>query len=349
MSIHRPRGVGYALLAALLFGASAPASKALLGEISPVLLAGLLYAGAGFGMSLGRARRGRETPRAITPQEQRALAGAIVAGGVLAPVLLLLGMQQLPGSSASLLLNLEGVFTALLAWRIFRENVDRSLVLGMFLVVGAGALLSWEGEGLRWSWGALWVGLACLAWGLDNNLTQRASGLDPARLVAWKGLCAGAVNTSLGLLLSPAWPGLGLVLAALGVGFLSYGASLWCYVAALRHLGAARTGAYFALGPFVGAVLSLAFLGESPARYFWPALAIMGAGLWLHLRERHEHEHTHEPLTHAHRHRHDGHHQHGHGESIDPNLEHEHEHTHEPLTHAHRHFPDLHHRHTHAA
>ncbi len=349
-----PTGVGIAFIAAALFGASTPFAKLLLGEVSPVLLAGLLYLGSGIGLSLVRLARRQSTlgaGEASLPREQWGwLAGAVFFGGALGPVLLMLGLHSTAAATASLLLNLEGVFTALLAWFVFRENFDRRIALGMVAIVAGGLLLSWQpGAGLAFSSGALLVAGACLCWGVDNNLTQKVSSSDPFQIAAIKGLVAGSVNLAIALALGASLPPLQVLAGALVVGFLGYGLSLACFVLALRNLGTARTGAYFSLAPFVGALVSLLLLRESVGALFVAAGGLMVIGVWLHLTEKHEHAHHHERLQHSHRHIHDEHHQHAHAAGVDPTKPHTHEHTHEPLTHSHPHFPDIHHRHGHAA
>jgi drug/metabolite transporter (DMT)-like permease len=346
-----PAGVGFALMAAVLFGASTPFAKLLLGDMAPVLLAGLLYLGSGLGLSalylLRRRTAATEAP--LTRVDLPWLAGAVFFGGVLGPVLLMLGLRATPASAASLLLNLEAVFTALLAWFAFRENFDRRIAFGMILIVAGGVLLSWQGEtGLRLPPGSLAVAGACLCWGIDNNLTQKVSAGDPIQVTAIKGAVAGSVNLSVALSLGAALPA-GLILAgALLVGFFGYGISLVLFVLALRHIGTARTGAYFSLAPFVGAAASLRLLHEPVGLSFFAAAGLMGFGVWLHLTESHEHEHHHAQVTHSHPHIHDEHHQHQHEEGMEPGEPHSHVHTHEPTTHTHPHFPDIHHRHGHA-
>jgi drug/metabolite transporter (DMT)-like permease len=345
-----PAGVGVAILAAALFGASTPFAKLLLGEIPPVLLAGLLYLGSGVGLSVvNLLRRGKVRSEApLSRSDLPWLSGAVCFGGVLGPLLLMLGLRLTSASTASLLLNLEGVFTALLAWFVFRENFDRRIALGMGLIVAGGVLLSWQSErSFRLPLGSLAVIGACLCWGIDNNLTQKVSAGDPIQVTAIKGTVAGSVNLGLALLLGASLPPAPSLGGALLVGFLGYGVSLVLFVLALRHIGTARTGAYFSLAPFVGAVVSLVLLRESVGIFFVDAALLMGVGVWLHLTERHEHAHHHEAMTHTHRHVHDVHHQHEHPPGIDPTEPHTHPHTHEPLTHVHPHFPDIHHRHGH--
>jgi drug/metabolite transporter (DMT)-like permease len=342
------------LLAAVLFGASAPFAKLLLRGATPQLLAGLLYLGSGLGLGVvwlrGRASgAAREAP--LTRRDLPWLAGAIALGGGLGPLLLMTGLVLTPASSASLLLNLEGVFTALIAWFVFHENFDRRIALGMAAIVAGGAALSYEGAA---AWGGIGGPLAivgaCLCWAIDNNLTQKVSAGDPVQVAMLKGLVAGSVNTGIAIALGAAWPGPGRFTAALALGFLSYGVSLALFVLALRYLGTARTGAYFSVAPFVGAAISVALFRERPTEFLLIGATLMAVGIWLHLSERHVHEHAHEGMEHLHAHVHDEHHQHRHGPDdpavTDP-APHTHQHQHEPLVHSHLHYPDLHHRHRH--
>jgi drug/metabolite transporter (DMT)-like permease len=340
-------GVLAALGAALLFGAGTPVAKSLLGATSPWLLAGLLYLGSGVGLAL--LRRARTAPRVrLAAQERGWLAGAVITGGMLGPALLMWGLSGMTASAAALLLNAEGVFTALLAWFAFRENFDRRIALGMALIVAGAVLLSWPGEmRLGAALPALAVLGACLAWAIDNNLTRKIALIDATYIAMVKGLVAGAVNLLLALLAGSALPSAGIVVSALLLGFLSYGLSLVLFVLALRHLGTARTGAYFSTAPFAGAALAVPLLGEALAGRLLAAGALMGAGVWLHITERHEHSHRHDRIRHAHDHTHDAHHLHAHEFAWDGSEPHTHEHEHEPVLHAHPHYPDSHHRHEH--
>ena len=342
----RQPGVAAALGAALLFGAGTPLAKLLLAQASPWLLAGLLYLGSGLGLTAVRWLR-----RAPAVQLSRAewpwVAGAVVAGGVAGPVLLMLGLTGMPASGASLLLNAEGVFTALLAWLAFKENFDRRIALGMAAIALGAVVLSWPGEArFAGASPALAVLGACLAWALDNNLTRKVSLADASWIAAVKGLAAGSINLALAFGLGATLPAAPVVAASLLVGFLAYGVSLTWFVLGLRHLGTARTGAYFCIAPFFGALLAVV-LGEAVTVPLLLAGALMAVGIWLHLTERHSHEHTHEPLAHEHPHVHDAHHLHRHDPPVPPGTRHSHWHRHDVLTHTHPHFPDAHHRHPH--
>ena len=257
-------GIPAALAAAVLFGAGTPLAKLLLEHAGPWLLAALLYLGSGLGLWL--LRQVRQSP---TTQLARGdwlwLAGAVATGGVAGPVLLMTGLTAMPASSAALLLNAEGVFTALLAWFVFKENFDRRIALGMIAIVAGAVVLSWPAEGtveFASLWPALAVLGACLAWAIDNNLTRKVALSDASWIAMVKGLAAGATNLVVAVSLGAAWPGAAPVLGAALVGFFSYGTSLTLFVVALRHLGTARTGAYFSVAPFFGALMALALLHE---------------------------------------------------------------------------------------
>ena len=344
-------GVAYALVAAALFGASTPLAKLLLGELPPVALAGLLYLGSGLGLSawwlLSRLRH-QPAEAGLKRADLPWLAGAIASGGVAGPALLMVGLAITPASSAALLLNLEGVLTALLAWFVFRENFDRRIALGMVAITAGGVVLSWGGTpALGVPWGPLAIAGACLAWAVDNNLTRKVSASDPVQITAIKGLVAGGFNLALGVGIGLSVPGVPVVLAACAVGLAGYGVSLVFFVLALRHLGTARTGAYFSVAPFVGAGLSLLVIDESVTGYLALAAGLMGLGVWLHLTERHAHEHVHEPMEHDHLHVHDEHHTHRHAPGDPAGEPHSHPHRHEAMRHTHPHYPDIHHRHPH--
>jgi drug/metabolite transporter (DMT)-like permease len=353
LSSTQRSGVLYAIVAAILFGASTPLAKDLLGTTSPLLLAGLLYCGSGVGLAavLGvRAlfasdRRGIDWP---TRPEYRWLGAATLLGGIVAPPLLLYGLMTTPASSASLLLNLESVLTALLAWYLFRENFDRRIATGMGAIVVGGLVLAWTpGESIRVTNGAVLIAAACACWALDNNLTRKVSQRDPLVIAAVKGIVAGTVNLALGLRFGQTFPGMGVMASALVVGFAGYGVSLVLFVLALRHLGTARTGAYFAVAPFFGALYALLVQHETFTIQLGIAGVLMALGVWLHVSERHAHRHAHEMQAHAHPHVHDEHHRHAHDFAWDGTEPHAHDHVHEPIDHSHRHVPDIHHRHPH--
>jgi drug/metabolite transporter (DMT)-like permease len=309
-----------ALLAAALFGATTPLAKTLLGSLSPSMVAGLFYLGSGVGLAVG-----------ILIQRLRRTAGE----------------RQNAAATSSLLLNLEGVFTAVIAWVVFRENVDLQIFLGMVAIVAGGIALSWQPGATGVPVGALLVVGACVAWAIDNNLTRKVSTNDAMVIACLKGLVAGSVNLGIALLLGARLPGVGKMAAAMLTGFAGYGVSLVLFVVALRNLGTARTGAYFSVAPIFGVALSLILWPELPSLLFWVAAGLMALGIWFHIRERHEHPHAHEVLDHNHPHRHDQHHQHAHDFEWDSEEPHTHPHQHLPIVHTHAHFPDIHHRHTH--
>jgi len=342
-------GVASAIGAAVLFGSSTPFAKILLGKTEPVLLAGLLYMGSGVGLLIWWLFSRRFTSRheaGLKLNDLLWLAGAILSGGIVGPVLLLIGLRYTPASSASLLLNLEGVLTAVLAWFVFKENFDRRIAFGMAAITAGGLLLSWAGRPeLGVPWGAVAIAGACFAWAIDNNLTRKVSAKDPVQIAAAKGLVAGVVNLSIAFALGNARPGAITIASATIVGFIGYGVSLTLFVLALRQIGTARTGAYFSLAPFVGAAISIVLLHDSLTLYFLIAAVLMGIGVWLHLSERHEHEHKHEALEHEHMHVHDEHHQHEHDSAVSMTEPHSHPHVHDELVHSHHHYPDIHHRH----
>jgi drug/metabolite transporter (DMT)-like permease len=346
--MHRA-AIAYALSSAALFGASTPLAKLLVGEVAPLVLAGLLYLGSGAGLLMWFSfRRARERVSSLSKSDLPWLAGAIAAGGIAGPALLMYGLTRSDGATASLLLNLEAVLTAAIAWIVFRENVDRRVFLGMMAIIAGGVVLSWgempRAGGLA---GPVLIAAACLAWAIDNNLTRRVSGGDAVTIAGLKGLVAGSVNLALGLFQGAALPGASVVASAAVVGLFGYGVSLALFVVALRHLGTARTGAYFSVAPFFGAALALLILNETASQAFWIAAALMALGVWLHLTERHEHQHIHQQMTHAHEHVHDEHHRHEHPFAWDGREPHSHEHRHAALRHSHPHYPDLHHRHDH--
>ncbi len=337
--------VMWCFLAAALFGASVPASKLLLAGMGPLALAGLLYLGAAlaalpFSFRGGSKELARKTPNILM------LLGAILFGGGLGPVLALLGLQRAPAASVSLWFNLETVATALLAWAFFREHLDGRTWLAVLLAVAAGVVLA-SPSGFQFAPAAGFVALACVCWGLDNNLTALVDGFTPAQTTLAKGVGAGTVNLTLAYFLEPLDLALGDVLGALIVGAFGYGLSIQLYILGAQNLGATRSQVLFSTAPFLGGILAWTVLGEAVMPAQLVAIAVLIPALWLLLRANHEHRHKHEPQSHTHSHRHDdGHHGHRHpGEAAD--LRHTHEHHHPELAHAHAHVPDLHHRHEH--
>jgi drug/metabolite transporter (DMT)-like permease len=342
------------MLAALLFGVSTPLGKNLSEHMSPQWFGGLLCLGSGGGLLIWMLLRRIVHPHA--PQEA-ALSRkdlpffglSLLFGGILAPVLLAYGLRHTPASTASLLLNLEGVLTALLAWFVFHEHFDRRIFFGMLAILGGAALLSATSArsetGIPWN--ALAIAGACLCWALDNNVTRKISNVDPVQITALKGVPSGTLNLLLAAAAGQTTPTPLALLQGATLGFFSYGLSLVCFVLALRHIGTARTGAYFSTAPFIGSALALLLAPERPAPAFWIAAALMALGVLLHLTEEHNHFHRHEALEHEHLHYHDAHHQHPHGPDDPPGEPHSHWHRHEPLEHAHPHYPDIHHQHRH--
>lgn len=347
---HLWPGVPLALGAAILFGASTPLSKLLMGSVDPWLLAGILYLGAGAGLALVQWAR----PLIGLPNAEAALqkpdlpwlAAVVFFGGMLGPLFLMLGLSRTSAASGALLLNLESLATMAIAWIVFRENVDRRLLLGAAAILLGAVLLSWNGHGLELDTGGVLIAAACLCWGIDNNLTRKLSSADPVQIAMIKGLVAGSVNFALALWVGAQLPGVEILTAGAIVGFLGVGVSLVMFMLGLRHLGTARTGAYFSLAPFIGSILALVLFRDAITASLVAAGVLMALGLWLHLAERHDHEHLHEILEHDHLHTHDDHHQHDHdGPVTEP---HSHWHRHEPMRHKHPHYPDLHHRHGHS-
>lgn len=284
MSRLLERGTLVALIAAALFGASAPFAKKLLGSSSPQGMAGLLYLGSGMGLLLLQSLRLRSlsNEKSLLRKDLPWLAGAIIAGGGLAPVLLMNGLQRTPASAASLLLNLESVFTAILAWVLFRERFSSRVALGIVAIVAGSGILSWQGRAeTSGILGPMLVAAACLAWAVDNNLTERISGSDPMQITMLKGLVAGSVNLGLALILHSAWPSpLHMTFAAV-LGFLGYGVSLVLFVYSLRAIGTTRTIAAFSVAPFIGTIVSVIAFGDRVTPSLLAAGALMALGVWI--------------------------------------------------------------------
>ncbi|MGH8209687.1 MAG: DMT family transporter [Steroidobacteraceae bacterium] len=342
-------GVVAALVSALLFGVTTPVAKQLLAGTHPLLIAGLLYLGSGIGVSALRLVQDRGwSASGLTSHDWPWLALSTLVGGIVAPALLMTGLARADAASVSLLLNLEVVFTAALAWLVFREPASPRVVLGLGAIFGGGLILVWPARlAPIGSLPALFATVACLCWALDNNLTRKISASDARVLAATKGLVAGVTSTILAFTLGAALPPLSHVLVTLVIGFMGYGLSLILFIVALRQLGTARTGAYFATAPFIGAVAAMLLFRRPEDGVFWLAAACMGAGVWLHVTEHHEHEHSHELLSHSHAHTHDEHHRHEHNFDWNGDEPHTHGHEHGWLRHRHAHFPDIHHRHGH--
>jgi len=341
-----------AILSALLFGISPVLCKLVIGEMSPILLAGLLYLGSGIGLSFVLIRQRinifRET-RSISRSHQVKLLGAVLAGGVIAPLCLVFGIKYGRASEVTLLLNLETVATTIIAWLIFKEQVSRYVWGGKALIVLASAFIILKSpEGLVFSGSGILVVSACIFWGIDNNLTRDVDELPATVLAAIKGYGAGLFNIILAYVTGFGTIEVQQVGGALLIGAFSYGVSLVLFIGALRKIGSARSSTYFAIGPFIGVIFSLLLLHEQPPAPFWFAATLMIAGVLCLYRERHEHPHVHEAVTHRHQHTHDQdeHHHHLHDEK-DKTEPHNHSHLHDQLTHSHVHWPDTHHRHIH--
>ena len=339
------RGIGLGLLAAALFGASIPVTKLLAADADPLVLAGLLYLGAGAALAVLRSLR-RSAEARLRRSDAPWLLGIVISGAIAGPVLLVIGLRRLPGVPAALLLNLEAPLTAGLAVAAFGEHLSRRGWTAAALLAGGAVTLAAAPGALRLDGpGAVALLCACAAWALDTNLTQRLSLRDPIALVRFKALAGGTCTLLLGLALGGKLPGVRETAAALAVGALGYGASIVWHVEAMRVLGAARQSALFATAPFTGALLSVPLLGERFTVREGIAAALMAAGVALLAREKHAHDHVHQPTEHEHLHVHDEHHHHEHaGPATEP---HSHVHRHEQVEHAHPHASDLHHRHKH--
>lgn len=344
------RGIYAALLSAILFGMSPVACKAIVGDMSPFLLAGLLYLGSGLGLAgavLRHPNQALEALRSLSRRQWGNFAGAIAAGGVTAPLFLAYGIRFGTATEVSLLLNFEAVATTLVAWIVFHEHIGRRVWIGKALIIGASILVVFSGgESIRLSLTGLSVLSACILWGVDNNLTRELESLPASLLACVKGLSAGIFNLLLSFFLFDSHFSAIQVSGSLLIGALSYGASLVLFIQALRAIGSARTSTWFASGPFIGTLLSVILLGERPPMEYWLAALVMLSGMFFLYGERHLHLHQHEELAHTHSHRHDEHHRHEHMTEEDEEV-HDHFHVHKPIAHSHVHWPDIHHRHSH--
>lgn len=349
---NQTQGPLLATLSAVLFGISPVLCKLVIGEMSPVLLAGLLYLGSGIGLSFVLVRQRINIFReiqSVSRIHRIKLLGAVLAGGVIAPLCLVYGIKYGRASEVALLLNLETVATTIIAWLIFKEQVSRYVWAGKVLIVLASAFIILKApESVAFSASGILVVLACVFWGIDNNLTRDVDELPATALAAIKGYSAGLFNIALAAAIGFGTVDIQQIGGALLIGAFSYGASLVLFIGALRKIGSARSSTYFAIGPFIGVLSSLILLHEQPPAFFWFAAALMLAGVVCLYRERHEHPHAHEAVTHRHQHTHDQdeHHRHQHEEK-DNTEPHDHFHLHERQTHIHIHWPDTHHRHIH--
>lgn len=339
-----------ALLAALFFGCIAPGSKFLSPNLPPQSMAGLLYFFAGVGLFAVLVKQNLNSFSKVQRKDYKWFLLATLFGGILGPAFLTYGISRISGSTASLLLNLEAVLTSLIAWFVFKEHFEKKIVYGMVLIVLGCLTLSLNSgvsAGTDTLLGFSLISLACLSWGIDNNVTRSISHLDPVLIASFKGLIAGSANLFLGYLIGErlSW---NIQILQVGIlGFLGIGISLVAFIISLGSIGTARTGAIFSTAPFIGSLLSIIFLKESLSVPFAIALMLMSGGIWFHLSEDHQHEHTHTDLIHGHEHIHDEHHQHEHSEDDPVGAPHNHRHTHRTLTHIHSHFPDIHHQHEH--
>lgn len=345
---QRNRGIVFGFAAAVSFGVSAPLAKRLLDDITPQLLAGLLYLGAFVALAAALPSRGTRNEAPLRRADLPRVAALVATGGIAAPVLLLAGLERVSGATGSLLLNLEGPLTLLLAVALFREHLGRLLALGALAIFGGAALLSWNGSvGAGGVSGIALIAGACALWAVDNNITQTLTVRDPFAIVTVKAGVAALVNVVIAIVLGAHRPAAGLLAAALALGAVSYGVSVLLDAYALRALGAAREAAIFATAPFVGALVAVPVLGDGLGRQELLAGAVMAAGVAFMLTEDHAHEHTHELLVHEHVHTHDAHHRHVHPDGVAATEPHAHPHRHTRLVHSHAHVSDLHHRHGH--
>ncbi|MBU4189729.1 MAG: DMT family transporter [Candidatus Thermoplasmatota archaeon] len=340
----------FIIISASLFGISTPLAKILVKDISPVALAGFLYLGAFAGLSLYSAVIKTESDKKAVSLERKDfpwLAGAILTGGIIGPISMMMGLRLVSGFSASLLLNLEGIATAIIAVFFFKENAGKRLWLALICMIIAGIFLTWDPTQGRFNIvGPLFIIFAMVCWGIDNNLTRSISDKDPVQISKIKGFVAGTISLSLALFLGIRISLDFTIAFALLLGSFSYGISLVFFIKALEGLGSSRTGAFFSFAPFIGAIASLIILREWIGWVMFPAAGLMLIGVWLICSEKHLHTHLHKTVIHTHLHNHrDMHHLHEHSGAF--HEPHTHEHTHIELSHIHVHWPDTHHRHEH--
>lgn len=347
------KGAGYGLGAAAFFGLGLPLAKLLLPETTPILLAGLLYCGAGLGLLLFErmfymGSLASKLEAKVGSSDRWLLAGIIIAGGIVGPTFMLWGLNRTTGVLGSLLLNLEAPFTIVLAVTLFREHLGGVEAMGAFLIILAAVFLHYRPDELRMdTWGFLAIACACFAWALDNNLSQRVSFRDPIVVTRIKALGAGICTLIIALSAGQTLPRLSIIMAALLLGFFSYGMSLVLDMQALRLHGAAREAGYFATAPFIGAAAAVLILGEHWGLSETVATIIMGMGVLLLVQAHHSHPHLHEEVEHEHIHVHTDHHDHPHEKIQEIREPHAHTHRHLPLAHDHPHVSEAHHRHEH--
>lgn len=339
----------FAILAAVCYGVSSPASKYLLQELQPAFMAALLYIGAGLGMAVvglfGRTKKQEQKEARMTRKELPYIFG-MIALDIAAPIALMFGLTMTTSANASLLNNFEIVATSLIALLVFKEAVGKRMWTAIALITLSSVLLSFENiNSLTFSFGSILVIIACICWGFENNCTRMLSLKDPLQIVVVKGFGSGLGALAIAVALREYSFNILYIFFALLLGFFAYGLSIFFYIRAQRELGAARTSAYYAIAPFIGAGLSFAVFSMPITPVFIAALVIMMLGAYFAAVENHGHEHLHEAIEHEHRHNHsDGHHNHSHEYPI---AEHSHMHEHETQTHTHKHTPDMHHVHSH--
>jgi drug/metabolite transporter (DMT)-like permease len=343
----------YGIIAAALFGASAPFSKLLLDNVTPLQLAGLLYLGSGLSLLLVKLvqsslKLNRDTAK-LEKADMPWLLGAVISGGIGAPIALLIGLSMTPASTASILLNFEAVSTAVIAGLFFREYIGKKVIIAISILTIASLILTFDLSGsFGISWGALLVLLACVLWGIDNNLTRNISSKDPMTIVIIKGISAGLFSLLLSIVLRNRLPDAVNVLSGLTLGGLCYGISLILFILTLKDIGSSRAGALFAAAPFIGAAISFVMFANRPSLNFLVSVPLMVFGTFLLFKESHEHQHKHEPVDHEHVHTHDDeHHGHSHENGVPESISHSHLHHHGSIVHFHNHLPDIHHRHDH--
>jgi drug/metabolite transporter (DMT)-like permease len=356
------KSIGLAILAAALYGISAPVSKLLLVELSPTLMAALLYLGAGFGMLMVNVVKilfKRERLEARMTRRELPYVISMILLDIAAPIFLMLGLTLTTSSTASLLNNFEIVATSMIALFIFHEAVGKRMWVAIALITLSSVILSVDDFGsLSFSVGSLFVLLACICWGFENNCTRMLSLKDPLQIVVVKGFGSGLGALLITIYRNDMNGSLKYIGIALLLGFIAYGLSIYFYIKAQRTLGAARTSAYYAAAPFIGVIVSWIVLREGITNTFLVSLGIMLLGTYFAVSEDHAHKHVHEKTRHEHKHSHDdGHHGHthanetigeqGHEHGNESSNEHSHEHVHEGVEHVHKHMPDLHHRHSH--